>query len=146
MSFQFHRGIGGLIKDKFGGRLAAAAAGGSRAAGFGLGALTKYAGMSPMAQRAVLGGVGGAAWGAASDNTSVTGGALMGASLAGPGVSALRLGRLMTYIGTDAMSARMINGMGLGKAASQGLQAIGNYSKRHFGKGWRQGYNFFSGF
>ena len=135
-----------ISKMGIGGKLARANLGGSRMAGKALGGLASYGNMSVMGQRAVLGGIAGGAYGAMSDNTSVLGGALMGASLAGPGIGAARMGSQMARIGLAGAKVARASGLGIGQQAARFGRELGGYSRRHFGKGWRQGYNFFSGF
>lgn len=74
---------------------------------------------------AVWGGVGGAAWGAVSDDTSVIGGALMGAGLGagaarygGAGLKAYRRGR-MPGDGSPAWAGRQLAGRVMRSAAGQ---------------------------
>ena len=130
-----------------GGKLASRHLAGSAGAGLGLRGLTAFSGRSVMAQRAMLGGIGGGLYGAVSDNTSVIGGALAGAAIAGPGISAGRLGAAAGRRGlAEYRFGRQFMGEGVGQAASRGLARMGRYSQNNFGKGWRQGYNFFSGF
>ena len=103
----------------------------------GAGIMGRYAAMNPMAKRAMWGGIAGAGYGMFSDNTSILGGAALGAGLAGPGY---RLGRA----GYRAGMAAFRGGGGAGAIASAALAGMGASSKGMFGSAYNQAINGFS--
>ncbi|MBW1802320.1 MAG: hypothetical protein JRJ85_16520 [Deltaproteobacteria bacterium] len=115
---------------------------GARGASVGSQAFAGIAGANRAGARAVVGGVAGGTYGAFSENTSIMGGAAMGAGLfAGAPLAVTRGGSRLRAMGGIYGQAR---GMGMGRgqaawgvAAGQGRNAsqyIGNTANRALGR------------
>jgi len=97
-------------------------------------------GMSNAGLSAVAGGLGGGLYGAMSDDTSVLGGALMGAGLGAGGYGAVALGRR----GLRSYGRFRGAGMGRGQAASNALGVMGDVSREFVGSSYNRAVNGFS--
>lgn len=102
--------------------------------GAGVGGISK---MSDAGMWATVGALGGAGYGAFSEDTSVLGGALMGAGIGFGGVASAKLGR----VGMGAYRAARAGGLRRGAAASMGMQAIGSHSRSFIGSSYSRAVN-----
>ena len=99
-----------------------------------------FAAMEPIGQRAVVGGVAGGMYGAFADNTSILGGAMIGAGIGAGSVGVDSLGR--TGYGAYK-SAMMAPGLGRGKATADAFVAMGQQSRGFIGNTSRRALNGF---
>lgn len=97
-------------------------------------------GRSQAGTSAMTGALAGGMWGAVSDDTSVVGGALMGAGLGVGALGAAKLGRR----GLSMYNYTRGAGMGRGAAAAQGGLAMGGMAKSFIGNSYAKAVNQFS--
>lgn len=110
------------------------------AGGLGSG-LYRMSNMSNAGMWATTGAIGGGVYGAFADDTSVLGGALMGAGLFAGGYGAGRLGAR----GIRGYSLARRYNLGRGQAAGVGMRAMGRMSQRFMGSMYNRAVNGFQG-
>jgi hypothetical protein len=132
------RGMGANLLSRPGrmGAVGGAAALGAGRAAWGM------ARMGNVGLSATLGGIGGGMYGAMSGDTSVLGGALMGAGIGVGALGARNLGGLGRQ---SYRVARDRGGMGRGKAASVAFSTMAARSASYFGSYLNRARNGFSG-
>ena len=106
------------------------------------GGLNKMAGMSDTGLSALMGGAAGGAYGAFAEDTSVLGGAMMGAGLGMAGLGATRLGQrgISTYRGVRAGGSASRS-----QAAGLAFRAMGAESRSYIGNSLTRATNRFNG-